>query len=153
VPSAIELLDKITRGRADKLLRFSGASVVGVVLTQALLLLLHGILDVNATVSNLLAVTLTSIPVFYLNKRWVWGQSGPAHMRREVVPFWLFTLLGLALSTVLVAIVDHYTDRTWPVMLANISGFGIVWISKFLFLDSVVFGTEPVPAAGAPDLA
>ena len=61
-------------------------------------------------------------------------------MRREIVPFWLFTLLGLAISTVLVLIVDHYTDRTWPVMAANISGFGLVWVAKFVFLDSVIFG-------------
>jgi hypothetical protein len=42
-----------------------------------------------------------------------------------------------------VAVVDHYTDRTWPVMLANIAGFGLVWVSKFLFLDAVVFGDRP----------
>ena len=70
-------------------------------------------------------------------------------MRREVLPFWAFTLLGLVLSTVLVTIVDNYTDRTWPVLLANIGGFGIVWVSKFLFLDSVVFGKSPEEDAPA----
>ena len=140
MPTATDLLDKISRGRADKLLRYSGASVVGVVLTQALLVFLHGIANIDAEVSNVMAVALTSVPVFYLNKRWVWGKGGPAEMRREVLPFWGFTLLGLVISTVLVTVVDNYTDRTWPVLLANIGGFGVVWIAKFLFLDAVVFG-------------
>ena len=140
MPTATDLLDKITGGRADKLLRYSGASVVGVVLTQALLVLLHGLINLDAELSNIIAVMLTSVPVFYLNKRWVWGKAGPAEMRREVLPFWGFTLLGLAVSTVLVTVVDNYTDRTWPVLLANIGGFGLVWVAKFLFLDSVVFG-------------
>jgi putative flippase GtrA len=137
--TATDLLDKLTRGNADKLLKFSAASVVGIVITQGLLVLFHGIMNENAVMANVLAVVISAIPVFILNKRWVWGHSGPANVRREIVPFWAFTLLGLAISTVLVAIVDHYTDRTWPVMLANIAGFGLVWISKFLFLDAVVF--------------
>jgi putative flippase GtrA len=140
VDTATELLDRITRGNADKLVRYGAASLVGVVLTQALLVLFHGILNVDATLSNVLAVTLSAGPVFVLNKRWVWGHDGPAKVRREILPFWGFTLLGLLISTILVAVVDHYTDRTWPVMLANITGFGLVWIAKFLFLDAVVFG-------------
>ena len=151
MPTASDLLDRLTRGRADKLLRYSGASVVGVVLTQALLVLFVGILNIDAEVSNLFAVMLTSVPVFYLNKRWVWGRAGRAQMRREVLPFWGFTLLGLVVSTVLVTVVDNYTERTWPVLLANIGGFGLVWIAKFLFLDAVVFGLadeeDPEPAS------
>jgi putative flippase GtrA len=136
----MERLDTLTRGRAQKLVRYSGASVVGIVLTQSLLVLLVGVENLDAELSNLIAVMVTSIPVFYLNKRWVWGKAGPAQMRREVLPFWAFTLLGLVVSTVLVTVVDNYTDRTWPVLLANIGGFGLVWIVKFLFLDAVVFG-------------
>lgn len=138
--SATALLDRITGGRADKLVRFGTVSVVGIVLTQCLLLLLHGVMNEAAELANVLAVSLSSVPVFILNKRWVWGKVGPARVRQELLPFWGFTLLGLILSTVLVAIIDGYSDHTWPVMLANIAGFGVVWIAKFLFLDSVVFG-------------
>ena len=154
VDTGMEILNKLTRGHAERLLRFGSVSVIGVVLTQVLLVVFHGVLGANAWGSNLLAVSLAAWPVFVLNKRWVWGHDHPADVKREIVPFWLFTLLGLAISTVLVLIVDHYTDRTWPVMAANISGFGIVWVAKFLFLDSVVFGAAAerrlAEAAGEP---
>jgi putative flippase GtrA len=138
--SLTTLLDRLTGGRADKLVRFGTVSVVGIVLTQALLLVLHGVMNEAAELANVLAVSLSSMPVFMLNKRWVWGRGGPARVRRELLPFWGFTLLGLVLSTVLVSVVDDRTDHTWPVMLANIAGFGVVWLAKFLFLDAVVFG-------------
>jgi putative flippase GtrA len=140
ISAATHLLDRVTGGRAEKLLRFSSVSVVGIVITQALLVLLYGIMNEGAELANVLAVSVSAIPVFILNKRWVWSQDGRIDLRREVLPFWLFTLLGLLLSTVLVAIVDDRTEHTWPVMLANIGGFGIVWLAKFLFLDQVVFG-------------
>jgi putative flippase GtrA len=141
-----DVLDRLTGGRGDRIVRYGMVSVVGVVITQALLILFHGVMNTDATVSNVLAVVLSSIPVFFLNKRWVWGKGGPAHLRREIVPFWALTLLGLLLSSVLVAVADGYTNRTWPVMLANIGGFALVWVVKFLFLDARVFGLEEADA-------
>jgi putative flippase GtrA len=90
VDTATALLDKLTRGNADKLVKFSAASIVGVVVTQSLLVLLHGVMNENAVLANVLAVVISAVPVFILNKRWVWGHSGPADVRREIVPFWLF---------------------------------------------------------------
>jgi putative flippase GtrA len=150
-PSPITLLDKLTRGNLEKLLRYSAVSVVGVVITQVLLIVLHGILSLSAVGANVIAVTLTTGPVFLLNKRWVWGKGGRSHWRREVLPFWGFTLLGLAMSTLLVWGAQHYSDATVVVMLANIAGFGIVWVAKFYFLDSLIFADadEVTPAAAA----
>jgi putative flippase GtrA len=158
-PSPTNLLDRLTRGKVDKLLRFSAVSVVGVILTQILLIVLHGILGVGAVWANVLAVSTSTGPVFLLNKRWVWGKGGRSHLRREVLPFWGFTLLGLALSTALVAVANRISDATLLVMAANISGFGIVWVAKFYFLDAVIFGAmeaeeaERIAAAGARDAA
>lgn len=139
-PSA--LLDRLTRGRGDKALRYSAVSIIGIVITQSCLVLLHGILNIEATLANLAAVSVSAIPVFMLNKRWVWAKHGPAHLRREVLPFWGLTLVGLVLSTILVEIAHDYSDRTIWVMVANISGFGVLWVAKFLFLDTVAFRSD-----------
>ena len=140
IAAVTALLDRLTGGRGERLTRYGTASLAGVVLSQLILLTLHGIMNEAAELANVLAVVISAGPVFYINKRWVWGRGGRAKVRREVVPFLLLTLLGLLLSTLLVAIVDDRTDRTWPVMAANITGFGIVWVAKFLFLDKIVFG-------------
>ena len=138
-PTAV--LDRVTGGRGALAIKYSMVSVIGVTLTQLLLVLFVGILGSHPTGSNVAAVTLTSIPVFFLNKRWVWSQDGRVSFRREVLPFWMFTLAGLLLSTGLVSVAHRISaDSTVLVMAANITGFGVLWVAKFLFLDQIMFG-------------
>ncbi len=139
-PSPAVVLDRVTGGRGALAIKYSMVSVVGVTLTQALLVVLIEILDLNPTRSNVAAVMITAVPVFFLNKRWVWNVDGKVSVRREIVPFWVFTAAGLALSTGLVAIAEDVSDSTLLVMAASVGGFGILWVAKFLFLDQVMFG-------------
>jgi putative flippase GtrA len=138
--SPAALLDRVTRGRGDLAIRYTTVSVIGVTITQLQLALYVGILDWDATWSNVLAVSLCTVPVFLLNKWWVWSHDGKISFRREILPFWVFTLAGLLLSTGFVAIAENVSDSTLLVMAANIAGFGVLWVAKFLFLDKVMFG-------------
>ena len=134
------VLDRLTRGRGELAIRYSMVSVFGVVFTQLELAIYVGLLDLNPTKSNVAAVMICAVPSFMLNKRWVWNVDGKISVSREIVPFWVFTGAGLALSTLLVAIADNMSDSTLLVMIASVSGFGILWVAKFLFLDQVMFG-------------
>ena len=134
------LLDRVTRGKGELAVRYSMVSVFGVVFTQLELAIALGLLDLDPTMSNVVAVMICAVPVFFLNKRWVWNVDGKVSVRREIVPFWVFTGAGLALSTALVAIAENVSDSTLLVMLASVSGFGILWVAKFLFLDQIMFG-------------
>ena len=115
VDTATELLDRVTRGRAEQLMRFgmvvgrrhrdhAGAARAACTACSTS----------TPTLANVLAVMLSAVPVFLLNKRWVWGQRGRPSLRREILPFWGFTLLGLRPLHGPRTVVDHYTDRTWP---------------------------------------
>jgi putative flippase GtrA len=138
--SPAALLDRVTGGRGALALKYSMVSVIGVTITQVMLILLVGILDRHPVESNVEAVMLCAIPVFFLNKRWVWNQDGKVSFRREVLPFWAFTLAGLLLSTGLVALAHSLSDSQVLVMAANLAGFGVLWVAKFLFLDQIMFG-------------
>jgi putative flippase GtrA len=147
---AISMLDRVTGGRGHKIVKFSMVSVVGVAMTQVLLVIFQGPLDWKPTISNVVAVSLTTLPVFLLNKRWVWKRGGGAHWRREVLPFWAFTIAGLILSTAAVAIVEDWSDSIVVVNLANLAGFGVLWIAKFLFLDAVMFPSDDTDVVADP---
>lgn len=133
-------------------IRYVATSGIGVVLTQVLLALFLHVLHWRSGISNVVAVSVVSIPAFLLNKYWVWGKRGRAHMRREVLPFWLFTIAGLAISTLLVVIVANATKNPdveslkngnkIAVQFANIAGFGVLWVLKYLFLDKIMFGAH-----------
>jgi putative flippase GtrA len=137
-PSAV--LDRVTGGRGTLAVKYSAVSVIGVTLTQTMLVIFVELMHHNPTRSNVVAVMLTAVPVFFLNKRWVWNADGKISLRREVVPFWVFTAAGLLLSTLLVDLAQAISDSTLLVMIANLTGFGILWVAKFLFLDQIMFG-------------
>lgn len=137
-PTAV--LDRVTGGRGVLAIKYSMVSVVGVTVTQAMLVLYVGIFRWGPVQSNVVAVTLAAIPVFLLNKRWVWNHDGKVSFRREILPFWVFTLAGLLLSTALVALAHSVSDSQVLVNAANLTGFGVLWVAKFLFLDQIMFG-------------
>ncbi|MBI2708913.1 MAG: GtrA family protein [Actinobacteria bacterium] len=134
-PTALLEHAKSEAGR--RAIRYSMTSAIGVAGTQVFLAVFQ-FLGWQPVVANLVAVTLMSVPAFVLNKRWVWGKRGKAHMRREVVPFWLFTVAGWILSTIAVAKVP--SGNKLAVQAANIAGFAVLWVLKYLFLDKIMFG-------------
>jgi putative flippase GtrA len=139
--SPAALLDRVTGGRGALAIRYSMVSVVGIVITQLQLAIYVGMLDFDPTRSNVAAVMICAVPVFVLNKRWVWNADGKISFRREILPFWVFTGAGLALSTLFVEIAHNLSeDSTILVMIASLGGFGVLWVAKFLFLDQVMFG-------------
>lgn len=133
-------------------MRYVATSGFGVVATQILLFLFLHVFEWKPTISNFVAVTMISVPAFLLNKYWVWGKRGRAHVRREVLPFWLFTVAGWVLSTIAVILVANATKNPdveslkngnkYAVQGANIAGFGVLWVLKYLFLDKIMFGGD-----------
>ena len=57
--------------------------------------------------------------------------------------------MGLAFSTVLVAIADEIWGTTVAVVAANLTAFGLLWVGKYVFLDRVLFRDEAGEPVGA----
>ena len=139
------------RGKA---LRYVTVSLFGTVTTQILLWFTHGKLGWSGVAANIFSVTVTSVPAYFLSRYWIWGKNDKNRFWGEVVPFWglavagliLSTLFvavaGLILSTLFVAVASHWSDSTIVVSLANLAGFGVLWVAKFLILDEVLFKTH-----------
>jgi putative flippase GtrA len=125
--------------------KFIAVSLIGTVISQSLIVLFKGQWDWNGGVANLVAVCISAVPSYYLNRAWVWGKRGSSSMAREVLPFWIMTLAGLALSTFFAYVADRIWDATIAVNIANLVGFGVLWFVKFLVLDQYVFSSaEPL---------
>ena len=128
-----------------KLVKYTMVSVISVIIGQALLLFAFGVLQWDAVPSNLFAVGVSAVPSYYLNRAWAWGKRGRSHFLKEVVPFWGMAFLGLALSTVFVAIAEGRSEnlsrlvQTLVVSGASIGAFGVLWVAKFVILNKVLF--------------
>jgi putative flippase GtrA len=135
-----------------KLARYSAASVVGVAVGQSSLLLFDAGFGLHAALANFLAVAVSSVPAYLINRYWVWQKNDRNNFRREIVPFWGMAFLGLLLSTLFVVVVDDRTDSRLAVQAANLAGFGVLWVAKFMVLDKVLFAEVGRDPAEPPPL-
>ncbi len=142
-PRTKRALDVLSRMHEEVFGRFAIVSLASLVTGHILLYGIHVWMDVDPVPSNVASTTINTALVFWANRRWVWNVKDRVSLRREVVPFGLLALLGLAVSTLLVWITAELVGEGLWVNMANMVGFGIVWIARFFLLDRWVYaGTE-----------
>lgn len=127
----------------ERLLKYLAASMCGVVIGQTCLQL--ALVFLEKVPANIVAVAVSTIPAYLINRYWVWSKKDSISIKREVIPFWTMSFLGLLLSTLIVGAVDD-ADNRLLISAANLSGFGILWVAKFFVLDKFMFGGGPATA-------
>lgn len=140
--STAEVIARIKAIDHRKVLRYSAVSFIAVPVTQIILLVFQYGFGWNGLEANTMAVAVTVVPVYVLNRYWVWGKRDKNNFVTEILPFWGMTLLGLLVSTLCVAYADSHFESPLMVNVANAFGFGLVWILKFAVLDRMMFGKE-----------
>lgn len=139
-----------------KFVRYSVVSAICVVVAQVILFLAQFLW--SAAVSNVVAVCLSAVPGYMLNRAWVWGKTGRSHVMKEIVPFWAMALLGLVISTLMAAyaeanaasVTESAVGQKLLVNLAALAAFGSLWVGKFIILNKVLFAhRRPAPAPEA----
>lgn len=122
-----------------KLFKYTMASVVGIGVGQPVLWIFYGALGWAAVPANLVSVTAGAVPNYLINRAWTWHQQGKNRLWGEVVPFWVMSAMGMLLSLWAVSYADDRWGTTLAVALAQLSGFGVLWLAKFLVLDKVMW--------------
>jgi len=135
-----------------RLARCFSVSIGTTVLSTAVLVALAIGAGVPAGIANVIAVCCGIVPSYLANRSWVWERRGRSSFTREVAPFWVLSLGGLALSTVAVSWTARVTTHLSPAVravalpTANLAVFGSLWIVQFLVLDRLLFqSASPEP--------
>lgn len=146
------LLIRLDRSEtALKAFKYTVASAVSVVISQVILFFSFGIFHLwSATTCNFVAVALSAVPSYYMNRAWAWGKTGRSHLIKEIVPFWGLAFLGLILSLWAVsaaeafALSHHFAHLEVAVLVnaASIAAFGILWVGKFIIFNKVLFASR-----------
>jgi putative flippase GtrA len=141
--------------------RYGTVSLIATVSSLTVLGVLVSVTTIPAGVANVIATAVGTLPSFELNRRWVWQRTGRRSMRAELVPFWILSFTGLALSTLAVSLAAAWADsaglhgfaRTAAIEVANVAAWGSLWIAQFVILDRFLFRTEvttaPPPVAAS----
>lgn len=122
-----------------KLFKYSMASAVAICVGQPVLWICFGVLGWAAVPANLASVSAGAVPNYLINRRWTWHQKGKNRLWGEIVPFWVMSALGMVLSLWAVSYAERRWDTTFAVAAAQLSGFGVLWLAKFLVLDKIMW--------------
>jgi putative flippase GtrA len=129
---------------ARKKLRYAGVSALFLPVSQILLQILGAWLD-DYTAASLLAAAIATVPNFFANKHVVWRVTSRENLRSQMLVFWVTVMLGVSLATLLTHLVEHATAGQTrfiggsAVLAAQLLGYGMVWVCRFLILDRWLF--------------
>ena len=90
------MLERSRTPGGRKMIRYSLVSVVSVIVSQVVLFVAQSFW--SARTSNIIAVCVSAVPSYYLNRAWAWGKTGKSHLMKEIVPFGSLALLGLVFA-------------------------------------------------------
>lgn len=135
------LLDFLTRVlERYKIIRFGLVSVVVSSISIFLLYALDNWAGWEEWRANLLAVNVGAVPAYVLNRYWVWHKTGRNRVFGEIIPFWVLTITGMILSTLVVNAAAARWEQSWIPIAANLLSYLSLWVFKFVILDHFVFG-------------
>lgn len=124
---------------------------------QALVQTLRWVFDVNEVLAVLISACLLTLPNYLANKYIVWRDKSKDNRAAEVTVFWLAAVLGTAFAMGFVFVAakiipeeDGKLLHAAAIFIAQLLGYGIVWVARYVFLDRLIFkathhGEEPPP--------
>lgn len=136
---------------ARRKLRYGAVALVFLPIGQGLIQVLGPWLH-NYTIASLLAAGVATIPNFFANKHFVWRATSGGDLHKQVLLFWTMVMLAVVLATRFTYLVDRaMAAEPTPVhglavFFAQVLGFGVVWVGRFLLLDRWFFRLDQRPA-------
>jgi len=134
-----------------KYTRYFLGSVITTVISFVTLTILFGVVHRwGAVTCTVIANVVATIPAYWLNRTWTWGKTGRSDTWREVLPFWVASLAGIAISMVTAAMAAdfaqvHHIHRFGQTVLvdgANLAAYGVLFIGKYLLFERLFLSAE-----------
>jgi putative flippase GtrA len=113
--------------------------------------------EVNWVAASIASAAILTVPNFFANKHWVWRNTSRENLRAQVAVFWVAAMLGVTFATLLTYLADYVVkSHGWvekaAVFVAQLTGFGIVWLGRYFILDRWLFKVVTHHDPGEDDL-
>jgi putative flippase GtrA len=134
-------------------LMFGTVSGVAIATAWMTTIVARTVFDQSLLSSQIWSVAISTIPAFLLSRYWVWAKDGRVSMRREVLPFWVLSIIQFFISTAVVTVADGWIKRSFSsdsaqtaaLLVLSLGIYGVMWFGKFFFLNNLLFRqTQPL---------
>ena len=142
-----------------KKLRYAMVSVVAVPI-GTIGVLVFNLVGAPAGVAAVLGNSTAAVPSYILNRYWAWGKNDKNRLFTEILPFWGLTLVGIGFSFLVGHEAGQVTRhngitgaaRLIILLAANIAGFGVLWVAKYIIFNKLLFVVHHHEAEAEPEL-
>jgi len=114
---------------AQRFQKFIVVGSFGLVVNQALLILLHEVLDMRLAVASPIAIAASMAVTFALNEAWTWHDRGSGPIVQRLLYYCPINTVGLLINYGVLTFLVH--DHDWHYLLANLVGAGFAAICNF----------------------
>ena len=125
------------------MVRYVLGSVITTGVSFSSIAILYGFRIIPGVIWATLAGNLiATLPAYYLNRTWTWGKRGRSHFRREIVPFWSMSFLGISFSMLGAFWARHEVhSHAWNRLTdtALVTGTNVACFAVFFLLKLMVF--------------
>ncbi len=133
-----------------KWLMFGTVSGIAILTSWLSFALAHNVFGWTIVAAQIFAVVMSTIPAFLLSRYWVWAKDGKVSFQREVLPFWVLSIIQFFISVGVIKLAessinsafDARSTRTVVVLIINLVLYGVMWIGKFFILNNLLFRAE-----------
>jgi putative flippase GtrA len=138
--------------QAKQLIKYTMVSVISTVASFGVLAIVYGLHIITGEIeATVFANVVATVPSYFLNRMWVWGKGGRSHVMKEIVPFWVMSAIGIAVSIGGAAVARHigkahhlsHPQQTAVLLLANLISFGLFWVVKYMLYNRL-FHVHPI---------
>jgi len=142
--------DALARARRllNEVARFGVVGIVGFVIDVGAFNLLAYGAGVTPTLAKCLSVAIATVATWLGNRHFVFGDRRGRSMGREAALFVAFSLAGMVIAVGTLWVSHNLLGLTSPLadnISANVIGFGLAAVFRFVTYRAFVFRPEPVP--------
>jgi putative flippase GtrA len=129
--------------QGKKMVRYILGSVIATGVSFSSIAILYGFRIIPGVIwATLAGNVIATLPAYYLNRTWTWGKRGRSHFRREIVPFWSMSFLGISFSMLGAFWARHEVhSHAWNRLAdtALVTGTNLACFAVFFLLKLMVF--------------
>jgi putative flippase GtrA len=147
------LMGLLTSENGKRWVMYGTVSAVAILTSWVTFVLAHNVIGRSLLESQVWSTIISTIPAFILSRQWVWAKDGKVSVSREVLPFWILSIVQFFITLIIVALLKGWIESTFAdlkvrsivVLTLNLGLYGAMWVGKFFFLNNLLFrNAQPV---------
>jgi putative flippase GtrA len=122
---------------AQRFQKFVVVGAIGLVVNQAGLLLLHGLMGIEVRVASPVAILASMAVTFMLNEAWTWHDRGGGRVLHRAMSYVPINLGGLFINWVVLTFLHDTYDMHY--LVANLFGAGLAAVWNFVLNNAITW--------------